>query len=125
MEKNLISGIIILVILVLLLVGSIVWYVIINDQLIQCRNSESNLCPVFYCGNIRKEGSMYGKPGTKCVNDNSTEQEIRDLSYRAYRYDKDGNLQCQNYNMPLNVINPEFDFNKCKTAECFDLRTFN
>ena len=100
MNKNIIIGIII--ILVLINIGFIIWLVIAYNSLQECRKTESLLCPVFYCGNVTNTG----EPGTKCVDEFGNSEKV------PYRKDSDGNLQCQTYTINPNLAVKDLDYSK-------------
>ncbi len=100
MNKAVIFGIIF--ILVLILVAFIAWFVSALNSLEECRNTESLLCPVFYCGNVTKTG----EPGTKCLDEFGNSLKV------AYRNDSDGTLQCQSYTVNSNLGVEGIDYSK-------------
>lgn len=105
------TGIIILLItLFLLLIASIVFLVIIDKNLNECRNTESLGCPSYLCS----YNPISNTGGTPCAILN---QEIgKDGSIIAgglvpFRYDKKNQIQCQNYTLNNNRVIPTLQFN--------------
>jgi len=83
-----------LIILALLFIGGLVWFMIEYNRLYVCQHSESTLCPSIYCGDFAN-----GKSSTKCYDaDKGTGEKV------AYRTDDKGNIQCQKYTLPPNVV---------------------
>lgn len=96
---------ILIAVLVILDILVIIWALNSKDQLIQCQKTETKLCPSYYC-----PPSNSGLPTTPCVDALTTEAVSDGQTYKilgpnvAYRYDEIGNLMCQNYNIPNNIV---------------------
>lgn len=106
-EKISTSIIILIIFLFLLLIGSIIWIILAKKSLDECRNTESNNCPYYYCENNKNIGSP-------CVNELKTTQKdtngntITTLGPNVgFRYSKDKNgnskLMCQTYTLSNNA----------------------
>lgn len=78
--------IIFFVVLLLVLIGLIIWWLICRRALNVCLTSDSFSCPVYYCGTIEQTGD----PGTICPSKSNATKATS-----AFRYDEEGNLQCQ------------------------------
>ncbi len=81
-----------IIIMILLIVIFIVGIIAINNNIDEFNNSESSICPRFYCEQ------------TPCINADSKNTIGSVGSRTAFRYEGD-KLQCQTYVMDSNVIN--------------------
>ena len=115
-KKTPTSIIILIVFLVILLILSIVWIILAKQKLDECTSTESIGCPYYYCPTTQYNN------GSPCVDALASEyyDSYQKATVRipgpnvAFRYDKKGNLQCQQYAMNDNIYSTW----TCNTGDC-------
>src|SRR5579872_4278551 len=88
------------IILFICVIIAIIYYIITNNKLINCENTENILCPSYYCPNSNieplKDNPKLLAPGTKCTHIlNPKNPEDNGSDYSAFRYKSNGEIECQ------------------------------
>ena len=86
--------------------------IITKKNLNTCRNSESGVCPSYYCN----YNSITNTGGSPCIIKYTTKDSDGNTILGpdvAFRFDKNGNIQCQNYTLNYNILT---DWT-CKSSE--------
>lgn len=71
-----------------------------NNTIDNKHNSESSNCPVYFCDQFYNPTNGNIETGSYCYS-NTPSKENKMV---AYRYDTNGNIECQKYNLGDNVI---------------------
>ena len=109
-----------LIVLFLIIIGSTIWALYEANKLVYAENTESFLCPSLYCGKLL-DGTT---SGSKCENDVAYRTATKTV-HGYYDFDKGktmktitkGDLMCQGYTIPENIVQPNYDFNETPDQE--------
>lgn len=84
----------------------IIWIVKVKSYIKSIQSNESVIAPVYYCDFYQDPTSGELEPGSPCyVTENGSQNKMV-----AYRYDSNGNIQCQNTRVSNNIVLDDFSY---------------